>query len=262
MTLAITEVSPLGVAMAADSALTFNGTRSFSGAQKLIPAQQIDAGFGIWGNFSLGNQYADEWLQDFISQHVQPGASLWSVAQELAKHLNQTHSGGVGDWMGIHVAGYDSKDGVHGPAFYHVHNGHAHVEFKGGTAQWVFEEDPPIREFRAECDCAPALVVESGTGRVTRNGDIAIHVLLSGALTGVFEDIGKLTSLRFPYPATLATRGEYLRFCIQTTAEVHRLSNFRPRTLTQAPTVGDSHIGGPITVLTISEDGIHDFYTK
>jgi len=260
MTLALTEVSPLGIAMAADSALTFNGKRSFSGAQKLIPASEIDAGLSIWGDFKVGDQYADEWLQGFVSTHIRSGLRLWDVAQSLAQELNQ--SSGVRGWMGIHVAGYDTKDGIRAPAFYHVLNGHHHVECQDGNVLWVPDEDPPIREFRAECDRSPEAMINSPMPYITRNGDIADYVFLSEALPGIFRNIESQTSLQFPYPATLYTRGEYLRFCIQMVADVYRLSNRRNLSLTQAPTVGETHVGGPITVLTISERGIQDFYTK
>ncbi len=178
MTLVLTEVSPLGVAMAADSALTWSNGRSFSGAQKLIPAVQVNAGFSIWGNFTVGNRYADEWLQAFISRNIRTGDGLWGIAQSLAQELNRSFDHPITEMMGIHVAGYDTKDRVYGPAFYHVHNGHA-----------------------------------PGFG---------------------FKPSVKYT----------------------------RLSNFRHRVLTQAPAVGETSIGGPITVLTISEGGIQGFYTR
>lgn len=262
MTLVLTEVSTVGVAMAADSALTWNNGRSFSGAQKLIPAVQVNAGFSIWGNFTVGSRYADEWLQGFISQNIRDSDGLWSIAQSLAQELNRSFGQPITEMMGIHVAGYDTKDRVRGPAFYHVHNGHAHVESRNGLARWVPEEDPPIREFRAECDRPPALVVNSNSPFVTRNGDIAIYAFLSQSMTNIFSMIQNVASLQFPFPETLSTRGEYLRFWIQTVTEVYRLSNFRRRVLTQAPAVGETSIGGPITVLTISERGIQDFYTR
>lgn len=44
MTLVLTEVSWLGVAMAADSAVTFGSGRVYVGAQKLLPVPNINAG--------------------------------------------------------------------------------------------------------------------------------------------------------------------------------------------------------------------------
>jgi len=47
MTLVLTEVSSFGVAMAADSAVTFDSERVYVGAQKLLPVSQLDAGLSI-----------------------------------------------------------------------------------------------------------------------------------------------------------------------------------------------------------------------
>ena len=71
-----------------------------------------------------------------------------------------------------------------------------------------------------------------------------------------------MTSLNFPYPPSLASRGEYLRFWIETIVGIYRLSNARQRILPQPATAGDASIGGPITILTISKSGIESFYTK
>src|SRR5207253_8824694 len=100
----------------------------------------------------VGDRYADEWLQEFVSTQIHSNLLLWDVAQSLARELNESFGAPINKRMGIHVAGYDTKDGVHGPAFYHVHNGHARVKCQDGHVQWVPNEDPPIREFRAECD--------------------------------------------------------------------------------------------------------------
>lgn len=78
----------------------------------------------------------------------------------------------------------------------------------------------------------------------------------------LFEGLRNLVGLKFPYPSGLETRGEYLRFWINTIKEIYRLSNARTRVLPQPATVGDASIGGPVTVLTISETGIEDFYSK
>jgi hypothetical protein len=75
-------------------------------------------------------------------------------------------------------------------------------------------------------------------------------------------NLQKTTGLSFPYPESLESRGEYLRFWIKTITEIYRLSNARRRVLPQPVTSGDASIGGPVTVLTISKEGITSFYTR
>jgi len=54
MTLVLSEVSYFGVAMAADSAVTFGTGRVYIGAQKLLRVPQIDAGLSVWGRGTGG----------------------------------------------------------------------------------------------------------------------------------------------------------------------------------------------------------------
>jgi len=173
MTLVLTEVSILGVAMAADSAVTVPPSgRVYIGAQKLLPVYGIDAGLSIWGEGVIGDNPADEWLQDFITSDVVSGVALWDMADRLAEKVNQAFGSVIPRRMGIHVGGFDEKDGIRGPAFYHVHNGHYHVELKHGEIVEVPDEDPPIRKFRAHEDHPPTISVgEEWDYRMTRNGD-------------------------------------------------------------------------------------------
>lgn len=258
MTLVLTEVSIHGVAMAADSAVTFRPSgRVYIGAQKLLPVYEMDAGLSIWGEGVIGDKPADEWLQDFIKNDVVSGTSLWDMANELAEQLNEAFGCVLSERMGIHVGGFDEKNGIRGPAFYHIHNGNYEVELRGGKIMEIPCEHPPIREFRAHPDRPPG----GGYG-ITRNGDFAVFAFLYGEMSPLLDSIRKATGLVFPYPPSLEARGEYLRFWIKTLIEIYRLSNYRRRVLPQPATAGDASIGGPVTVMTISESGIESFYTR
>lgn len=258
MTLVLTEVSTLGVAMAADSAVTVRPSgRVYIGAQKLLPVYEIDAGLSIWGEGVIGDKPADEWLQDFITSDVVSGVGLWDMANRLAEKVNQVFGSVIPRRMGIHVGGFDEKDGIRVPAFYHIHNGHYHPEVRNRQIVEIPDEDPPIREFRAHPDHPPGREY-----RMTRNGDFAIFAFLYGQMNPLFDRIREATGLVFPYPPSLEARGEYLRFWIKTLVEIYRLSNYRRRILPQPATAGDASIGGPVTVLTISESGIKSFYTR
>lgn len=262
MTLILTEVSKYGVAMAADSALTSADGRSFYGAQKLLPIPQLNAGISIWGNYNIANTYADVWTQNFITNDVNPNATLWDTANLLAEKLNNTFGTVIQERMGFHISGYDTKDGIRGPAFYHVHNGHYHWELGFGEIREVPDEYPKIREFKANEDHAPKIYNETES-QLTSNGDFTIFSHLYRSIKPKVEDELKgLSGFEFPYPSSLSTRGEYLRFWIKLIAELYRLSNFRLRILPQPATSGETSIGGPITILTISDKGIQSFYTR
>jgi hypothetical protein len=126
----------------------------------------------------------------------------------------------------------------------------------------VPQEDPPIRELRVHDDRPPAIYTGNNFPRPTRNGDFSIFSILYDQLYPILDDIQSMTGLRFPYPPSLAARGEYLRFWINVAREIYRLSNFRVRVLPQPDTAGDASIGGPVTILTISDSGIESFYTR
>jgi len=264
MTLVLTELSKFGVAMAADSAVTFPGGRVYIGAQKLLPVYKLNAGIAVWGQGEIGNEDADIWLQKFIDNKTENNMSLWNFAELLADGLNKAFSGVIKERMGVHVAGFDKKQGIFGPVFYHIHNGHYHLEYSNGSIKQISDEphgNPPIREFRAHEDCAPKLYSDNDS-HLTRNGDFSVFAILKDKIEPIIKEVSLLTGLKFPYPLDLARRGEYLRFWVDTIVSVYRLSNKRIRILPQPATAGDASIGGPVTVLTISESGIESFYTK
>lgn len=261
MTLVLTDVSRFGVAMAADSAITLRTGRVYLGAQKLLPVYQIDAGLAVWGRGTVNGGAADEWLQLFIENEVTDGMRLWEVATTLAESLNRAFGGVISERMGVHLGGFDEQSGTRGAAFYHVHNGHYHVEVQGGQIIEVPDEQPPLREFRAHEDVSP-VASSQGQYRLTGNGDFAIFMHLFQSLGPIFKGIRDVVGLQFPFPPTLASRGEYLRFWISTIKEIYRQSNFRRRILPEPATAGDASIGGPVTVLTISDAGIQSFYTR
>ena len=262
MTLVMTEVSTYGVAMAADSAVTFPNNRVYVGAQKLLPVPQINAGLSIWGRGSVNGADADTWLKDFIQNDVRSEMTLLDMAGTLVDRLNNAFSGPINDRMGIHVGGFDERNGVRGPAFYHIHNGHFRFDLGNGTIEEVPEEDPPIRELRVHEDHPPQIYTGDNFPIPTRNGDFSIFGILYDQLNPILNNIQNSTGFRFPFPSSLAARGEFLRFWINIARELYRLSNARLRVLPQPATAGDAGIGGPISVLTIASDGIQSFYTK
>jgi hypothetical protein len=143
MTLVLTELSEAGIAMVADSAISFLDpvTRvpkdSDKQWQKLLRVPRIKAAIAYWGEIGRvePQQRFDEWLHDWI--HTASYDDLPSFAEALAAHLNRACKGKIldeGQTVGIHVAGMhlwaDNK--LH-PTFFHVHNGHATVEIQVNT---------------------------------------------------------------------------------------------------------------------------------
>lgn len=261
MSLVLTEVSSFGVAMAADSAVTFPNGRVFVGLQKLLPVQSINAGLACWGGGEVGNIDTDIWLQNFIDNEVTNSMRLWDMACKLAEKLNESCGGVISERMGIHVGGYDEENGIRGPAFYHVHNGHYQVALRNGQVEDIAQEDPPIREFRAHKDRPPRIYNLNDEPRLTRNGDFGIFAILIDNLLPLLRNINQMAGFEFPHPLNLPTRGEYLRFLINMIKEMYRLSNYHTRMVSEPFMAGAAHIGGPVTVLTISSNGMDSFYS-
>lgn len=139
MTLVVTELSDAGIAMVADSMITFKG--SISGTlgvspavywPKLMKAPRINAGVSYWGDIGAITANFSTWLR----REIETGsyADLKSLADFVASSLNSLchdRPAKGGATAGVHVAGYAPwNDGVPRPTFYHVHNGHLHLDVK------------------------------------------------------------------------------------------------------------------------------------
>lgn len=85
---------------------------------------------------------------------------------------------------------------------------------------------------------------------MTRNGDYRLYAELFEVVENFFNSRVRPLGIQIPYPLTLDTIVDYLRFQIKTVSEIYKLSNLVPG------------IGGPVTTLTISEQGITSYETK
>lgn len=132
MSLVLTELSVAGIAMAADSAISFieGGHLKTVNRQmwrKLLRVPRIKAGISYWGSIGLISQGRfDEWLEVKISGGEYK--DLRSFSDFLAAELNKAAGNKLirsDAAAGVHVAGIQVwSDGVARPTFYHVHNGH------------------------------------------------------------------------------------------------------------------------------------------
>ena len=225
MTLIISEVSRHGIAMAADSAVTFSG-RAYLGQDKIQQIPEKQAGLAVWGLGHIGKIdkdkkrddwiYTDIWLHNFIKNDVKSTMSLWQVAERLASKMNDAFGDILSDdddRMGVHVCGFDDYEGGRGPAVYHVNNGNFHYEISEG--EFLPAGDEPMREFRADRAIPPkAWPVDGRDVGVERHGDIFVFGWLECCLTYFSDQIQRQTLFKFPFPNDLDRRGEYLRLLI------------------------------------------------
>jgi hypothetical protein len=251
MTLVLTELSPLGIAMAADSAVTYTQTHTGlryampNAAQKLQVVPHLNAGVSCWGLGTIGGVPTDQWLSNFIDSST-PLATLQSFADELARQLNaQVPPGASGRTLGennigFHLAAFEDCGETPTPSFYHIHDGRSTVLEGRGIAV-----NP--NQFNANHDMPPQIFRQKfGTGGAytTRNGDYQLYAIMFRLLEDFFGQL-RPRGIIIPNSQNLVDRAEYLVFQIRTMTEIYRLSNLVPG------------IGGGIHYLTINQAGIH-----
>jgi hypothetical protein len=243
MTLVLTELSPFGIAMAADSAVTFtnpNTGYSFAkpnAAEKLQVIPYLNAGVSCWGVGEIDGEATDEWLAGFIRANSNL-PSLASFASTLATAL-QNHLGPSSakqSRVGFHLAGFEEYNGKPAPSFYHIHDGPSTTLQERGIAV-----DPS--KFNANHDMPPAEFLKRG-GWITHNGDYQFYAQMFALLGMFFHNVSSL-GIIIPDSQNLSDRAEYLVFQIRTVSDLYRMSNLVPG------------IGGAVKYLTISPGGIH-----
>lgn len=247
MTLVLTELSPFGVAMAADSAVTTTHPETGlthaqpDAAQKLHGVSHLNAGVSCWGLGTIGSTPTDRWLSRFISE-TEGFSGLGSFAEELERRLNdQVGANPEGaPRLGFHVSGFVDYQGRPTPSFYHVHDGPSTALLRRGITV-----DP--HRFNANHDCPPQryrALIDSGKMPITRNGDYQLYAQMFQLLEGLFSAL-RQSGVVIPSSQTLGDRAEYLVFQIRVMAELYRLSNLVPG------------IGGRIHFLTIGPTGMY-----
>ncbi len=248
MTLVLTELGPFGIAMAADSAVTFTypdtglSYAEPNRARKLRAVPVLNAGMSCWGWGTIADMPTDQWVSDFIDSH-RSIATLRGFAEELAGQLNEQVAPNTtgNNRLGFHLAGFEGFEGKRTPSFFHVHDGPSTVLESRGI-----RVDP--KRFNANHDMPPEILqdeIKLSPRRtyITRNGDYQPYAKLSQSLENLFRELLRL-GIRIPNSQNLDDRAEYLVFEIRTISELYRLSNLIPG------------IGGRIDFLTINEGGL------
>lgn len=230
MTLILTELTPLGIAMAADSAVTYTNTKSGLSyaqpnmARKLTKIPYLAAGVSCWGMGSIGGTPTDKWLEQFIASNSEV-SSLESFAQSLANELNAVVGASPTgkDRLGFHVAGFEDYQGGRTPSFFHVHDGPSTTLQKRGLSvdpnKFNANHDIPPGEFRS--------LVAAGQSWITRNGDYQFYTNMFQLLEEFFRQLQPLGVI-IPNSQNLDDRADYLVFQIRTVSELYRMSNLVP----------------------------------
>jgi hypothetical protein len=254
MTLVLTEISRLGIAMAADSAVTEtlkapDGNtvyRVLTGVHKLQVIDKLSCGISVWGDGQIGRVSTDIWLKSFIDDQEPNYDSIQEFAVLLQDELRRdvpridVRESPLGT-LGFHLAGYVNYEGKRMPTFYHIHNGRSESMQSRGI-----EIDPA--KVNANNDFPPDAVqkmMSRGLAILVRNGDFQIYAALFKHLDSFLRELSESGDLRVPDSRNLMDRAEWLRFQIRTISELYRLS--------------DRHlpsIGGEIGIITISPSGV------
>jgi hypothetical protein len=251
MTLVLTEISPTGIVMATDSAITkfLRGKIvevDQQGWKKLLYAPKIQAGVSYWGMIGAITQIRfDQWLQRVIQ------SGHYSDLSSFANHIAATLNTACGNRplpnnreVGVHVAGYaEWEDGQRRPFFYHVHNGHGTTEIEheieemsdGSTRivavhpKWISD---PRKLFEKHQDF-PRLdksleenLVALDQGFLIRNGDYFMYMVIWDCLQQGFNYLNLIPGVSIPRdPTNLGSRKGLLHAALETTIRVYRCSN-------------------------------------
>lgn len=258
MTLILTELSRFGIAMAADSAVTFQETlpegdtipRVLLGVRKLQPIPKLNAGISVWGLGEIEEISTDIWLANIIRTKEEEYNSINEFAillqNELRRHIPDIDVSRPENQLGtigFHLAGFVEWEEQSTPTFYHIHNGISQDPSRRGISIYP-------RKVNASHDLPPQLArehIDHGVWYITRNGDYQLYANLFGYLGNFFLGLAEQTEIVIPYSISLEDRAKWLKFQIKMMADLYAFSN------------RGSVIGGDVATLTISSQGIESY---
>jgi len=268
MTLVVSELRRYGVVMVADCAVTTRPAQSIvlpdgppvteyarTGAQKVFPVDQIQAGVSVWGRGSLDDGTPmDLWLESLLRSGVREEDTLKTLGEMLAEEANAKIAPPQDDSekYGFHVGGFIDTDDGRLPALYHVHCGHDN----GAPHELRLYQDCPDHGFcgnRVYDDMsqyAEALAGQRGPEAYwhqLRNGTYTEFAYIIKYLTGSLTELREREGFSAPEPDDLHNRARYLKLVVETVCDIYAMSTQR------------RHIAKPVSLLTISSEGIEDF---
>lgn len=277
MTLIITELCNFGVqrgiVMAADTATTEDSMnirgliegRAFFGLIKLLPVTKLQAGISYWGwakmpPDSKDGVWMDWWLKRFLVKNMNNFNSLSELAELLEKELRKLvppltnqelkNTDGLGSG-GIHLARFINEGQKKIPCFWHIHNGISQALPKKKI-------DPHIVNANYDCPPKKYLELESRGLRIyqTTNGDIEPYArFFRRYLKNYLNELNREMDIIIPIP-NIDFEANFLRTQINFISGLYAVGGYRSKgTIKQLP----RGIGGNVTTLTITEDGIQSY---
>jgi len=127
MTLLVTERSPLGILMLADTLAQVEGPagdRRVPGIGKIVYNRDLNVALGGWGRATINEKRLDIWLAEFLASANQPGCSVRELGVRLVGQANAALEKSGKSWAalgrrGVHIAGFENEF----PVLYHAHMG-------------------------------------------------------------------------------------------------------------------------------------------
>jgi hypothetical protein len=257
--------------MAADTAITVDcrtvdgliEERAFFGLTKLLPVIKLNAGISYWGWTTMppssSGIWMDWWLKHFLVSKMGDYNSIPELAELLEKELRklvpplddkelEIRKGICSG--GIHLTGFVEYDREKVPCFWHIHN---------GISQALHEKkiDPHI--VNANFDCPPEKYLEherKGEGYQTRNGDYEPYArFFDGHLSAYCKELYSEMGYVIPIPTTDFV-ADFLRTQIKFISGLYAVGGTVDRGSIKRLARG---IGGNVTTLTITNDGIQSY---
>jgi len=221
MTLIITEVSPYGIVMVADTALTFHEmtpsgrirARVLTGARKLQYIPYLDAGVSMWGTGRIrtisGELMADIWLEDLIARYE--GIRSLEVFAEVMVDELQRNMGDSDQPLGFHLAGFIDEGNRKVPSFYHIRNcdgGYGNLEIHDFVA--VHELGPDVNRMESI--------------NLWYDGDLGLFKALIGGIETGLNRIKMISGFEIPHPS-LEGRLRFYASVVRFISDLYHSSN-------------------------------------
>jgi len=277
MTLILTELSPLGIVMVGDTAITYENlmpdrtfqSRSLNGITKVIPVSKINAGISYWGwthidNFNdIKGIPIDWWINTLLMENHDHYQNINELAEILLENLREKIPPMTEEELvefeygngGIHLAGYDYIGDVKVPSFWHIHN---------GRSQRVGDEaiDPLI--VNANHDVTPDQMRDmfsKRNGYFTVNGENKTFNLLVYEIKEFLEEKFQAEGVIIPVPNIMA-RAKFWRAFIVFISNLYQVSGSLIQT-DKYDMIFDypASVGDEISILTIQSDRISNYVT-
>jgi hypothetical protein len=230
-----------------------------------LPVRKLQAGISYWGwakmpPSSKNGVWMDWWLKQFLVKNINNYNSISELAELLENELRKLvprlsdQELGIAEGEnsgGIHIAGFINEGNAKFPCFWHIHN---------GISQALPEKkiDPHIVNANYDCPPQKYLKYERQGLRAyqTTNGDIEPYArFFRKYLSNYLVELNKEMGYVIPIPH-IDFEANFLRVQVKFISGLYAVGGYRSEgTIKRLP----RGIGGNVTTLTITEDGIQSY---